>query len=669
MSLLNPFALWGLLFLAVPLLLLLLLNRKVLVLPWAAYAWMQEAVVRQRKEYELTDLLKLIAKCLLLLALTLFTARPFLTTQGQSGNLLIIVDNSPSMNALLDQGSRLELARQIAAETIDHHDGGIALYTFGASLEPVIGKFSQDKGALKDRLSRIQGSPGYGNAERLLTQIRALPIFPDTARVLVLGDFQKSWLGSGTTLPGLLQTYGSGFPMIWAQIDARPRPGNVAVTALSISPDGAFPGRPAFLEVELQNGAAVATSNRVLTLWIDDQVIQRQIIRLEGNEKRRLPFTTLFKAPGWHTLRAELDNDTLRTDNIRYAAINIPPSLNVLSIVPATSPGGPAPDLFVKAALRGILPSSWLTYRSISTLELDSLPLDGVHILMSFGLPFEKGSPLSRQLLAFTERGGGTVAFLPALQHNEAGASPWTSVLAPTNTCTLEPRALQNTWGEFLKEPGLKADSIRFKQTAILTNARTEEIRLTSTAGPLAALRTLGRGRLAVAGFVPVPRQTSLPFNPNFVQLVLRMIWDVRGWTALRSDNGQVSDWQLSDLRPDRTYTLTSGMDINRTIPVEGVGKEARLLLPPDLPQGIYTLREDGLARTLFGHNRDTGDSQLDPVTPGDLEASAKQGLIYTAATNIDKIQSRRDLGWLMFLLLVAALALEAYAHFFRKRR
>ena len=110
MSLLNPVALWGLLFIAVPLLLLLLLNRKVLVLPWAAYAWMQEAVVRQRKEYELTDLLKLIAKCLLLLTLTLFSARPFLTTQGQTGNLIIVVDNSPSMNAMLDQGSRLDQA-------------------------------------------------------------------------------------------------------------------------------------------------------------------------------------------------------------------------------------------------------------------------------------------------------------------------------------------------------------------------------------------------------------------------------------------------------------------------------------------------------------------------------------------------------------------------------
>jgi hypothetical protein len=35
----------------------------------------------------------------------------------------------------------------------------------------------------------------------------------------------------------------------------------------------------------------------------------------------------------------------------------------------------------------------------------------------------------------------------------------------------------------------------------------------------------------------------------------------------------------------------------------------------------------------------------------------------------MDKIQSRRDLGWLMFVLLMAALGFEAYAHFFRKRR
>ena len=669
MNVLNLGALWGLLFLAVPILLLFLLSRKTLVLPWAAYEWMRESVINHRRQFEITDLLKLLSKLLLLLALTLFSARPFLTTRGQGGNLILVVDVSPSMNARLENGTRLDQAKRIAADVVERHDGAVALFTYGAKLDPVIGSFTTDKGVVKAELARVRGGAGYDGATRLIEQVRASPLFRTASRVMVLGDFQACWYGEGGGIAKALETLGARFPMVWVQVDPRSAPDNVAVTDVAITPEGAFLGRPTFFEGALRNGLSVATGDRVLTVSVDGHIQQRPVFRLEGGESRRLPFSTTFRTPGWHTVKLELDNDTLPADNVHYAAVNVPPALNVVAVVPASQRGAYPADLYVKTALGSVLPEASLNYRSVSPLEFESLHLDSIQVVMLFGLALTPGSRLSKQLESYVRQGGGVLAFLSAAQADEAIAVGLrsTPVSGPS---TLDPRRLEGTWGNFLLAPGLKAESMRFKKVATLAGLAPDEVRLVSTAGPVAAVRTNGQGRIAVVGFVPVPAQTSLPFNPNFVQLLLRMVWETRNWTTLVHDHGMSSGQVVTvDVKSDRAYALLDEQGVSRSLTVQGNGSERRLSLPLDLPPGLYSLREDGVERTQFGHNPDPGDSVLEPVTSKTLEPAKEKGLIYTDANSLDKLVSRRDFGWLMIGLLLAALLLEVYAHFLRKRR
>ena len=669
MNVLNPGALWGLLFLAVPVLLLFLLSRKTLVLPWAAYEWMRESVVNRRREFEITDRLKLISKLLLLLALTLFSARPFLTTHGQGGNLILIVDVSPSMNARLENGTRLDRAKRLAADVVERHGGAVALFTYGSKLDPVIGSFTPDKGLVKAELARIRCGLGCDGATRLMEQVRALPLFKNAARVMVLGDFQACWYGEGGAIARSLESLGSRFPMVWVQVDPRIAPDNIAVTDLSITPEGAFWGRPTFFESTLRNGLSVATGDRVLTLSVDGHIQQRQVVRLEGGEARRLPFSFLFQTPGWHTVKLELDNDALLEDNSHCVAVNVPPSLNVIAVVPSAQVGAYPGDLYVKAALGSVLPEASLNYRSVSPLEFESLQLDSAQVVMLFGLTLETGSRLSSKIETYVRRGGGVLAFLPAQKVDEALAIGIHSTLV-TGASTLDPRRLNGTWGDFFLSPGLKAEAIRFKTAAILDGMAPDEIRLVSTAGPVAVARTNGQGRISVVGFLPVPAQTSLPFSPNFVQLLLRMVWESRNWVALVHDHGTPSGLLApADIKSDRVYTLLDEKGVSRALPVEGSGGDRRLAMPLEFPAGIYSLREDGVERMQFGHNVDTGDSLLEPVAPKALDPAKAKGLTYADADSLDKLESRWDFGWLMTGLLLAASILEIYAHFLRKRQ
>ena len=161
MSFLNPLALLGLASLAVPLLLLFFLNRKRVVLYWAAYQWMNETIVRHERQFQLNDLLKLLAKLLLLAALVLLVARPYLRSTGGGGRTLVVFDTSPSMAAEVAGQSRLDKARQDFTRFLQSRRGGIALARFDGKLAPVLSEFSSDRARLTTELAALEIGPQF----------------------------------------------------------------------------------------------------------------------------------------------------------------------------------------------------------------------------------------------------------------------------------------------------------------------------------------------------------------------------------------------------------------------------------------------------------------------------------------------------------------------------
>ena len=115
MSFINPLILYFLPAVLIPLIIYFLINRKKVILPFAAFEWMKKALKKRRKKTRIDNLLKLIAKILLVLALVIFAARPSFKFAGAK-KILVVVDTSVSMGATVDGGaSRLESARETAA--------------------------------------------------------------------------------------------------------------------------------------------------------------------------------------------------------------------------------------------------------------------------------------------------------------------------------------------------------------------------------------------------------------------------------------------------------------------------------------------------------------------------------------------------------------------------
>ncbi|MCL2004929.1 MAG: BatA and WFA domain-containing protein [Planctomycetaceae bacterium] len=179
MTVANPIA-WGLLLLAVPIILFFLLKirfRKESVA--TAIFWQQ--VFEERRNRRLHRRLRhLISLLLALLFLACLTAAVLDPALSEPTNIrhIIIIDNSASMNALLDDSktTRLELAKRQAHKQLNHLSGQhVAILT--ASINPVIvSGFTDQIAMLRRALAEIPSTDFPGDlpaALHLAEQLRA----------------------------------------------------------------------------------------------------------------------------------------------------------------------------------------------------------------------------------------------------------------------------------------------------------------------------------------------------------------------------------------------------------------------------------------------------------------------------------------------------------------
>lgn len=666
MSFLNPLALWGLAALAVPILLLLFLNRRKLVIRWAAFEWMQQAIVKHQRKILVTDILKLISKLLLLLALALMIGRPYLTSRGGGGRTLLIVDVSPSMGATLDSGTRLERAVAMADTFITRYNGPVALYTFGGELEPLVPEFTEEKGLLRDRLRAIRLRHTYGGMDTLARQLPLQAAYGRAQRLVFFGDFQASWFGDGPRVAEELRRLGKGCPMTWVQVDDRPDPDNVAAVGLSLSPEGAFAGRSCFLTATLMNGASSRTAERTVTVTTDGRQASKFVTRFETHEKRDFSILAQFKDPGLHTVQVDLDGDALLADNTRYGVVDVPPPLRILAVVPFAGKDAFPADTWLKAAIKSLFPADAVTYTSISPIEFENANLDAVDILVTINIALAPGSMVSQRVQSHLEHGGSTIAFLAGAAPDEAAAFGVAGTVSVTPGHVTK-ALLHDTYLDFMNDPQLKPESISFTSGLLFSNVPPAEVRLRTEAGVLGLTRRVSRGNLTLMGFIPAPGYTDFPFNPNFVQFLLRLLWEARGWTGFHADNGAIAEWRAPWISRDHSYTLQDAKGLSRALTIDGVGSTARLLLPTDLDPGFYSILEDNVERARFGHNVDPGDSNLEPARATDMPEALKEGLTFTTTADVAQILGRRELTPWVAIFLLLAIAFEAYAHFFRK--
>ncbi len=308
---LHPWALFGLGAAAIPILLHLLARREPPTVLFPAVRYLITTTQEHRRRLKLQNLVLLLVRTLLVVALVLAAAGPTVPLRGVPGHapsaLVLILDNSPSSAAVNGGAARLSQLVSAGSEVLGRATSDDALWLLTADGVPVRGDARQ----LADQLRRLEASSrrlDLGAALGLAAEVLGAESRP--GEIALLSDLQASAVSAAEVT----------VPLVVGRPSAPP-PLNAGIARLET---GAQPwstdGSRVTVGLVGDSGTAVPVTAR-----IGDRPGRQALAHVGGAATLALPSVPA----GWWTVEAELAADELRLDDRRVAAVRVAPVARV----------------------------------------------------------------------------------------------------------------------------------------------------------------------------------------------------------------------------------------------------------------------------------------------------------------------------------------------------
>lgn len=355
MNFANPSLLWGLALIAVPVLIHLINLLRHRRVPWAAMEFLLESQRRNSTWIKLKQLFLLLMRMAAVAGVVLLIAQPIGCNRlsrllgGRKTQHIVLLDDSFSMadrwanTSAFDEAKKVierigdELSRQPMSQTftlLRFSRAGRAADGTPADFydERVTSDFGQ---RLKDRLRSMRSSQrAVGPDAALRAADGWIDKQKDEDRVLyVVSDFRMNeWREPdqiAKTL-SLLDSAGVQLKLINC-VDAAHA--NLAITSLEPVRGTRAAGTPFYMAVTVTNFGSDAVDSVPVVLQEDGQARPAlSIDRLGAGSSETRRFSVYFKTAGEHTIAASISSDPLAIDNVRFAVVDLPPSVPVLLV-------------------------------------------------------------------------------------------------------------------------------------------------------------------------------------------------------------------------------------------------------------------------------------------------------------------------------------------------
>ena len=350
-----PFAnaamlLWGLAA-SVPIIIHLLSRRKYRETAWAAMEFLLAAVRKNARRIRIEQLLLLLVRVAILVLLAVALADPIfslfaslnaaLGTGGRT-HYLLALDVSYSMDYRTGDKSRLDRAKELAAQVIrDSRQGdGFTLVLMGDPPQVAISDPAFDPRDVVDEIDSVRVRHGGANLpmtlaeiENVLQEVQRRQTRLTATRVCFFTDLGRTtWEDAATpdcrSRIGHLGENASLALFDVGQADAA----NVAVTAFELRDSLVTAGREVTFEAEVQAfGTRVPTGKRIVLL-VDGQQVRAESIEVPSSGRATVSLTHTFDAPGEHQVEARLGDDALPIDNHRWLSVPVREAVEVLCV-------------------------------------------------------------------------------------------------------------------------------------------------------------------------------------------------------------------------------------------------------------------------------------------------------------------------------------------------
>ncbi len=646
MTLLAPFALFGLLLLSVPIVVHLFKPRKMKQTPFSSLRWLKATHQRlsRRIQWHQWLLFLLRAGCIVLLVLAL--AKPLVGNRGVSGSVdrVLIVDASRSMayrNA--DLPTPWNRAVDLAEKTITSAKAGdrTAVVLSGTSpriLTPLSADASPALASLKATAPSLADAPISAT----------LPL----VRSLLPGDKQRP-----VEIVFLTNHLKQGWQQKDVQAIARELPEGSRVTVIDTSPGAANnawiadarllqfgPDEDRWIRVEIGCVGDVKRTRSVQLTGIAGLEDQTQELTFRSEQTAHVN----FRIPANLRLQSQITQlrlepgDALTSDDVYFLNLDAPWSLRVLLIEPESpGPDGRNTGLFLHAALKSLTASKNqaidVVVRTASAATASDM--QKADIVLLAGVP-ELNDSATESLEKQVRAGAGLAVFLgsqckPAYYHQKLHrASQPAEGLLPIALKKIntpgQPGVLTNIrWTHPLLAPLADPVLSDFTRTTFLRRAafdgslskQSHILARFDDAEPAIIEHPLGAGRVLLFNTSANDEWSDLPRRKAFLPLVDRTL-------AHLSATGLRKNYFVGDTIILPVANANAGKEIAVVAP-SGAKLAARILtgrgtllrIDPATEAGVYRLEIDGKLESAFTVNARRSDSPMNSMDNAALQA------------------------------------------------
>jgi hypothetical protein len=417
MTFLNPLLLLGLVAAAIPILIHLLNLRKLKTIEFSSLRFLKELQQTSIRRLKIRQILLLILRTLLVIAIVLAFSRPALRGSLTSpmgsraaSTIVLAIDDSPSMTVRNEMGSLFEQARSAAGRLLDVATDGDEIYLVTLSDIRYAEDFTAayNVASVRSGLAALSPSGAHvlfrelaGKVARILVGSRNI-----NREVYIITDRQASQF---TVQPeDSADLFDEGTRFFFVTVPFPNASMNLGVGEVRYGAQIVSPGKPITLEVLVQNTGSVAAADAAVSVHLDGRRSAQQSVDLPAGGRTLVSFTLIPQRTGLLEGSVGLEDDLFEGDNKRSFVVDVPEQIRVGLV------GTPEASFFPRLALSAVRQIGGGNLFSLTQMEETALAsFDGSAFNLIVLCDVGNMTPGAGERLAAFVRGGGGLAIFP----------------------------------------------------------------------------------------------------------------------------------------------------------------------------------------------------------------------------------------------------------------
>jgi 1,2-phenylacetyl-CoA epoxidase PaaB subunit len=634
---LNPTVLFGLLAATIPLVLHFLSRRRVTEIQFAPLRFLLPTQEKQMKRMSLRRLLLLLIRMAIIILVVLAVARPMLHSGlpgvaggGEGASVVLLIDDSASMQAEVSGGTVFDLARREASEIVDALDRSdeVAVIGFASSSRPLFSEFIGNRDLVRSSIADMEFSAEATNYPAALDAAREFFTRAARARheIYVVGDFQRTALDS-MEIARWQQQQAERDPVAVYLRPVQPEPFvNREVAAVERPAALLRAGETTELNVDVgQDGS----SDQAVPVFLDvaGVTVAESEARLPAGGFARQGFALTLPVSGDLGTTVRMRPDRYPLDDAMHAVLAVSEQVPVLMLRGIGQlPGEGDPLLFLLASLD---PENSGAGRFAPRVELatdfDLAPLATTPVVMLVN-PNDLGAARKAGLTEYLESGGTLLLFAGDARIQRYVDSSLLPAWGLPGLGEFRENAQTTDRFVFLAPDHPIFDGFEEEARTTLGEATVENFyRLPDSFGtPLLAWADgggavveaeVGAGRVIVCAFDPSATSGDLVYSPMFLPFMQRLT----GYLATTGWGRFAREFNVGDrviveapegVRAETRFDLVSAEGERRPAEMDASSQPARVRVESVQAPGLYVFVADGVAFATVAVNVDRAESR-----------------------------------------------------------